>query len=73
MMFAIYTKEHIAIAKRLKMARFDVGMKQIDVAKRINRTQSYVSKIESGQRRFDIVQLREFAQLYNKPIEYFIK
>ncbi|MEK7075252.1 MAG: helix-turn-helix transcriptional regulator, partial [Patescibacteria group bacterium] len=36
-------------------------------------TQSYLSKIESGQRRFDVLQLKEFAKLYKKPLDYFVK
>ena len=36
-------------------------------------SQSYISKIESGQRRVDIVQLKAFARIYRKKIDYFIK
>jgi len=28
--------------------------------------------VESGQRRIDIIQLKEFAKLYKKDIHYFI-
>lgn len=70
---AIYTKDHNAIVERLKKARAEAGLGQIEVAKKIGKTQSYISKIESGQRRFDVLQLKEFASLYNKPLDYFIK
>jgi transcriptional regulator with XRE-family HTH domain len=69
----IYTKEHSLIVERLKKARFEAGLGQVEVAKKLNRTQSYLSKIESGQRRFDVLQLKEFAKLYKKDINYFIK
>lgn len=70
---AIYTKDHNEIVKRLKQARIESGFGQVEVAKKLGKTQSYLSKIESGQRRFDVLQLKEFAKLYKKPIDYFIK
>jgi transcriptional regulator with XRE-family HTH domain len=70
---AIYTKDHNAIVERLKKARFESGFGQIEVAKKLGRTQSYVSKIESGQRRFDVLQLKEFAKLYKKSLDFFVK
>ena len=65
--------EHMEIVKRLKEARLKAGLDQVDVAKKLGRTQSYVSKIESGQRRFDVLQLKEFARIYKKPLDFFIK
>jgi transcriptional regulator with XRE-family HTH domain len=70
---AIYTKEHNAIVERLKIARIDAGLAQVEVAKKLGKTQSYVSKIESGQRRFDVLQLKEFAKLYKKSLDFFVK
>ena len=69
---AIYSKDHNKIAERLKNARLEAGLGQVEVAEKLGRTQSYLSKIESGQRRFDVLQLKEFAKLYKKPLDYFI-
>lgn len=69
---AIYQDDHKKIVERLKQARFQAGLGQIEVAEKLGRTQSYVSKIESGQRRFDVLQLKEFAKIYKKKIDYFI-
>ena len=68
----IYTSDHKKIAECLKKARIDAGLGQVEVAKKLGKTQSYLSKIESGQRRFDVLQLKEFAKLYKRPLEYFI-
>ena len=65
--------EHMEIVKRLKEARLEAGLDQVEVAKKLGRTQSYVSKIESGQRRFDVLQLKEFAKVYKKSFDYFVK
>ena len=70
---ALYTKDHNLIVERLKKARLESGLGQIEVAKKLGKTQSYLSKIESGQRRFDVLQLKEFAKLYRKPLDFFIK
>ena len=69
----IYSKEHKYIVEQLKKARQGAGLEQEQVAKLLSRTQSHVSKIESGQRRIDVIALKEFARIYKKPIDYFIK
>lgn len=69
----LYKDEHQKIVDRLKEARLATGLGQVDVADKLGRTQSYVSKIESGQRRFDVLQLKEFAKVYKKDLEFFLK
>lgn len=69
----IYSKEHRMLVERLKKARKEVGLDQEAVAKLLRVTQSYISKMESGQRRIDIVQLKRFARVYKKKIDYFLK
>ena len=48
-------------------------MNQADAAELLETTQSYVSKVEAGQRRIDLVQLGEFARIYGKDLGYFIR
>ena len=69
----IYSDEHNYIVEKLIEARKKANLTQKDVAKLLGRTQSFVSKIEAGQRRIDIVQLKEFAKLYKKKLDYFIR
>lgn len=69
----IYSKEHKKLINQLKKARLDSGLNQKEVAKLLGKTQSYISKIESGQCRIDIIQLKEFAQIYKKEVIFFIK
>ncbi|MGC8744991.1 MAG: helix-turn-helix domain-containing protein, partial [Verrucomicrobiia bacterium] len=45
----IYTKDHKYLIEQLKKARLEIGLGQKEVAKLLGRTQSYVSKVESGQ------------------------
>jgi len=69
----IYSKDHKYIVEQLRKARQEIGLDQSEVAKMLDRTQSHVSKVEAGQRRIDVVSLKEFARIYKKPLDYFIK
>ena len=69
----IYTKTYAHLITRLKKARKQARLKQTDVARKLKRTQSYVSKMESGQNRLDVVQLKEIAKVYKKSLEFFLE
>ncbi|MFA5355794.1 MAG: helix-turn-helix transcriptional regulator [Candidatus Omnitrophota bacterium] len=69
----IFTESHRQLVKRLVEARKKAKLRQEDAAKKLGRTQSYISKIESGQRRIDTVQLKEFSRVYKKKIDFFLK
>lgn len=56
---------------RLVQARKDAGLTQVEVARRLGKPQSFVSKIESGERRLDFVELRVLAQIYGKTLSFF--
>jgi len=69
----IYTKAHKHLVEELVKARKAAGLKQEKVARKLGKTQSYVSKIESGQCRIDIIQVKELAAIYKKDPRDFIK
>jgi transcriptional regulator with XRE-family HTH domain len=68
----IFTESHKYLVGQLIKARKKARLNQADVAKKLGRTQSYISKIESGQRRIDTVQLKEFAAIYKKKLDFFL-
>lgn len=41
----------------LRQVRLEAGLTQAELAQRVNRPQSYVSKYEIGERRLDILEL----------------
>jgi len=69
----IYSKDHKFVVEQLKKARLESGLDQEKAAELLGKTQSYISKVESGQRRIDVVQLKEFAKIYKKEVDFFIK
>lgn len=46
----------------LVQARSDAGLSQVELAARLHRPQSYVSKYESGERRLDLIEFIEVAE-----------
>ena len=69
----IKTKEYARFIEKLRKARLEAGLKQIDVAKKLKRPQSYISRVESGEYRLDILEVKRFAKIYGKSVEYFVK
>lgn len=69
---AIYSNDQKHLIERLKQARIDAGLDQSQAANALEKSQSYVSKIESGQRKIDVVTLKQFATIYKKAVSYFI-
>lgn len=70
---SIHTKEYAVFVERLRKAREEAGLTQVQVAKKLKRPQSHISNVESGQQRVDVVELQRFAKMYGKDINYFIK
>lgn len=70
---SVYSDSYQRFISVLKDARKDAGYTQDIVAERIGKPQSYVSKVENGERRIDVIELKELADLYQKPLEYFVE
>jgi transcriptional regulator with XRE-family HTH domain len=72
-MDAEYEEQYRAFLRRLRQARQDAGLTQEEVASRLGKPQSFVSKCESGERRVDVIELVRFASIYGKPLEFFLR
>ena len=69
---ATYRRRYRLFLERLKQARGEAGLTQLDVARHLGHPQSFVSKAESGERRLDLIEVDELAKLYRKPLEFFL-
>ena len=70
---SIYTGEYSTVIRLLRQAREDVGLTQVDLAKRLGQTQSFVSKFERGDRRLDIIQLRTILSHLGLTLSEFVQ
>lgn len=57
----IYRPEYDALLSLLKKHRKASGLTQVDCSRALNRPQSFMSDVEKGTRRLDIVQLRDLC------------
>ena len=68
---ARYQREYEVFLGRLREARRHAQLTQAEVARRLGKPQSFVSKCESGERRVDYVELLVFANIYGVEVTYF--
>ena len=54
--------------RRLRTARLEARLRQEDVARHLGVRQTFISKIETGERRIDPVEFAELAELYGKSV-----
>ena len=52
---------HDALAALLAEKRQAAGLRQVDLAKRLKRSQDYVSDVETGQKILGVIELMEWA------------
>lgn len=69
---AIYSPGYQYLLGKLREAREAAGMTQVEAAKELKRPQSWVSKSELGERRLDPIDLLEFADVYRRPVTFFL-
>lgn len=68
-----YLPKYQKLTAKLRSARLEAGLTQVEAGKRLRKPQAYLSKIERGERRVDAVELAEFAKAYGKSLDYFVK
>ena len=69
----VYIAQRSCLVNLLREMRVEAGLTQMDLAVRIERDQTFVSKYESGQRRLDALELREICQAIGSTLEEFAR
>lgn len=68
----IYTTEYAELLRLLRETREKAGITQTDMATRLGRSQSFVTKYERGDRRLDVIQLRTICQVLDTDLPSFV-
>lgn len=50
------TPEHVYLCQRLRQVRLDAGLTQAGLAERLDKPQSFVAKVETQERRLDLIE-----------------
>lgn len=59
---SIHSPEHQRLCALLRDLRLEAGLRQVDVAERLQVNQTFVSKYEKGERRLDLVELQHVCE-----------
>ncbi len=70
---SVFTSEYELLRRMLREFRQRANITQVDLAARLNETQSFVSKCERGERRLDLVQLHGFCKALEIPLLDFVQ
>jgi len=69
---SLNSKEHKILLEMLYQLRVTSGLRQSDLADLLKVPQSFVSKIESGERRIDLIELRAILKCFKTNIIEFV-
>ncbi|ENB7664459.1 TPA: helix-turn-helix domain-containing protein [Enterobacter cloacae] len=62
-MSSIYSNEYQLVIKTLRSARIEQGITQTQLAESLGKPQSFVAKVENGERRLDVIEFAVIARL----------
>ncbi len=70
---SIHRPEYAVLTELLRDARLRAGKHQADVAAALDRSQSFVSDVELGARRLDLLELRDLCQILGVDFLDFVR
>lgn len=70
---SIHTTDHKKLQRLLKQVRLGAGLRQEDLAVLLAKPQSFVSKYEKGDRRLDLIELRQICEAVGISLSDFVK
>ena len=69
---SVYTQQYRRFRALLIQARKAEGLTQVALAARLERPQSFVSKVERGERRLDVIEFLEVARVLRLDVVTFL-
>ena len=70
---SVFTREYAVLLQTLRDTRRGAGVTQVELARRLGQTQSFVSKCERGEMRLDVVQLRTICLSLGTTLPAFVR
>jgi transcriptional regulator with XRE-family HTH domain len=70
---SLYTAAQARLCDLLRQVRLGAGMQQRELAERLGKPQSFVSRYESGQRRLDLLELRQICREVGVSLPEFVE
>ena len=70
---SLYSENQKKLQSLLREIRENAELRQEDIAKALDVPQSFVSKIESGERRLDILELRALCEVFGITLAGFCR
>lgn len=70
---SIFTPQQKVFQRLLKQVRLGAGLTQFELAQKLEQPQSFISKCESGERRLDILELREICAAVGISLNEFVR
>jgi len=71
-MASVYSDEYQLVINALKKARKEKGITQAQLAEALGKPQSFIVKVESGERRLDVVEFVHLARLVDADVQRII-
>lgn len=71
-MKSIHDKAYLRMLELLRAKRIEKGVTQKQLASKLGVRQSFVSKIETHERRLDIIELRTICEILGVPFTCFV-
>jgi transcriptional regulator with XRE-family HTH domain len=65
---SLHRREAQILVEMLREYRTAAGLTQTDLSERLGRAQSFISDVERGQRRLDVVQLRDIVIILGQTL-----
>jgi transcriptional regulator with XRE-family HTH domain len=69
----VYLAQRKRMVSLLREMRVEAGVTQVEMAARLEKDQPYVSRYESGERRLDVLEVREICQAIGVSLGEFVK
>ena len=66
-MVELSSNAHMVLLGLLKEVRVEAGFRQVDLARKLNVPQSRISKYELGERRVDLLEVRDICAALGVP------